>query len=143
MKPLGKIENLHSWKSFYKNLNFFANWFSRWNEMINFKTSQTTCLKNENFYKPIWTMKWIDHHQNFNAQIDCSKNSFFSQTDPVYEMNWIISKLQSWNGLFEKLNFLANWSSLGLLDWIEILQSFINQITCSKKHRLFKVWFNF
>ena len=91
----------------------------------------------------------LNYEMNWSpSKLQCSnrlleKLNFFSQTDPVFEMNWIISKLQSWKGLFEKLNFLANWSSLVLLDLIEILQSFINQITCSKKHRLFKVWFNF
>ena len=33
-------KNLHSWNSLFKNLNLFANWFSRSNELMNFKTSK-------------------------------------------------------------------------------------------------------
>ena len=40
MKQLGKNKNLHSWNSLFKNLNLFANWFSRSNEVMNFKTSK-------------------------------------------------------------------------------------------------------
>ena len=61
----------------------FTNRFELWNELVKFK-AQTACLK----------------------------NSIFSQTEPVYEKNWLISKLQSLNGLLGNFNFLANWSSL-------------------------------
>ena len=105
MKPLGKIENLHSWKSFFKNLNFFANWFNRWNELINFKTSQTTCLKNENFYRPIWTMKWIDHHQNFNAQKACLKTQSFLEALQSRKWSEIYENFKDQIACLKKLNF--------------------------------------
>ena len=86
-------------------------------------------------------------------------NQFRLWTDPVYELNWSTSKLQSSNSWLEKLNCFESWSSLWnefvifkcseeiawkfqrfrklilSLKWIEILQSFINQIAGSKKNQ--------
>ena len=80
-KQLGKIENLHSWNSLFKNLNFK-------------------------------TLKLLSTSKNFKAQIVCLKNSIVSQTDPIYELNGLTSKLQSWNSLLGNFKLIANWSSL-------------------------------
>ena len=86
-KQLGKIENLHSWNSLFKNLNFKT-----------LKLSSTS-------------------KKNFKAQKVCLKNSIVSQTDPIYELNGLTSKLQSWNSHLGNFKLIANWSSL----WIELI----------------------
>ena len=69
MRQHGKNINLHSWNSLFKNLNFFRNWFSLWNELINFK-AQIACLKNSNFHKLFQTMKRIDQLQSSNILLE-------------------------------------------------------------------------
>ena len=68
-----------SLSSLHENLVQFGNQFSLWSNLEKVKM--------------------------FTAKVACLKNSTILQTDSVVEMNWLTSKLQSWNSLLEKLIF--------------------------------------
>ena len=54
----------------------------------------------------------------FTAEIACLKASNFSQTEPVDEINWLTSKLQSSNTLLTKKSDCLRFDSVYKQYWV-------------------------
>ena len=157
MKWIGQIQRLSS-----LHVKKIGNQFRIWSKLekqTKAFTAKLACSKASNLSQtdPVYEMKWLSSKvQSSNSLLEILK---FLQTDPIYELNWSTSKFQSSNSWLEKLNCFESWSSLWnefvifkcseekawkfqrfrklilSLKWIEILQSFINQIAGSKKNQ--------
>ena len=128
MKPFGFFHKLS--KQLSKKTGYFASRFSMkkiWFFFI-FLCSNSLLDKNR---QPILSLKQLGKMKIVTAEI-------VSQMDPVYELNWLTSKLQSWNSLLGNFKFLTNWSGL----WIELKHFKATKIKyLLKKTKLFKIWF--
>ena len=77
----------------------------------------------------------------FTAEIACLKASTFWQTDPVYERNWLTSKLQRSNSLLE-ISKLAQTDPVYELNWkslkFQISNSLLKKSDCLRLDSVYK-----
>ena len=85
---------LHEPIQYIRKFNF-SQFFEAWVACMKRKIGNHFCL-------------WKANQLN----IACLKTWTFLQTDSVYEMNWLPSKIQNPNSFLGKLKFFSNWSSL-------------------------------
>ena len=60
----------------------------------------------------------LKKNENFHSWNSCLKASTFSQTEPVYEMNWLTSKLQSSNSLLTGRSDCLRFDSVYKQYWV-------------------------
>ena len=118
---------LQSWNSLLEKLIFFENLSSLWNELKLLNREPIQYIRKFDFFQffEAWVAcmkRKIGNHfclwnnlENWKVNqlnIACLKTWTFLQTNSVYEMNWLPSKIQNPNSFLGKLKFFSNWSSL-------------------------------
>ena len=113
----------------------------RWGEKEKEPKAWVACINKTSVTNFVYEANLKNKVKIFTAEIACLNGSTFRQIDPVYERNWLTSKLQRSNSLLE-ISKLAQTDPVFELNWksskFQISNSLLKKSDCLRFDSVYK-----